>query len=82
MMARWPLLGSDTMRTLIGPAQAASRTLMARLAPPGEVTAQQLADAIADTARNPNTVDPFPGTFSDPVTKAAHPCRRLLTATA
>ena len=34
------------------------------------MTAQQLADAIADTARNPNTVGPFTGTFSDPVTKA------------
>ncbi|MEQ1862969.1 MAG: hypothetical protein ABMA13_23860, partial [Chthoniobacteraceae bacterium] len=38
--------------------------------PPGEVSAAQLAAAIADTARNPNTVGAFPGTFSDPPTKA------------
>lgn len=37
---------------------------------PGDVSAQQLADAIANTARNPAGIAPFPGTFSDPPTKA------------
>ena len=36
----------------------------------GEVTAQQLADAIAGTARNPNGIGPFGGGFSDPPTQA------------
>ena len=36
----------------------------------GEVTAQQLADAIAGTARNPNATGPFGGGFSDPPTQA------------
>lgn len=38
--------------------------------PTGDVSTQQLADAIATTARNPASVAPFPGTFSDPPTRA------------
>jgi hypothetical protein len=38
--------------------------------PMGEVTPQQLSDAIATTARNPNAIAPFTGTFSDPPTQA------------
>ena len=38
--------------------------------PTGEVTAQQLADAITTTARNPNAIGPFAGDFSDPPTQA------------
>ena len=36
---------------------------------PGEVTTQQLNEAIAGTALNPHGSAPFPGTFSDPVTR-------------
>ncbi|MCX6900590.1 MAG: hypothetical protein NT105_18070 [Verrucomicrobia bacterium] len=39
-------------------------------APPGEVSNQQLGDAIADTARNPASVGPFTGDFSDPPTQS------------
>ena len=38
--------------------------------PPGSVTPQNLDDAIATTARNPNAIGPFTGTFSDPPTQA------------
>jgi hypothetical protein len=37
--------------------------------PPGEVSAQQLDDAIATTAQNPNGLGPFGGDFSDPPTQ-------------
>ena len=37
---------------------------------PGEVTSQQLNDAVATTARNPVAVGPFGGGFSDPPTQA------------
>ena len=36
----------------------------------GSVTPQNLDDAIATTARNPNAIGPFAGTFSDPPTQA------------
>ena len=36
---------------------------------PGEVTAGQLAEAVAGTARDPVGVEPFAGTFSDPPTQ-------------
>lgn len=36
---------------------------------PGEVSAQQLNEAVAGTARNPHGSAPFAGTFSDPVTR-------------
>ncbi len=38
--------------------------------PMGSVTPQNLDDAIATTARNPNAIPPFTGTFSDPPTQA------------
>jgi hypothetical protein len=38
--------------------------------PPGEVTSQQLTDAIATTAWNPPAIGPFGGSFSDPPTQA------------
>ncbi len=38
--------------------------------PMGAVTPQNLDDAIATTARNPNAIGPFTGTFSDPPTQA------------
>ena len=38
--------------------------------PPGEVTVQQLDDAIAGTARNSDGVGPYGGSFSDPPTQA------------
>ncbi len=38
--------------------------------PMGAVTPQNLDDAIATTARNPNALGPFTGTFSDPPTQA------------
>ena len=38
--------------------------------PPGEVSLAQLETAISGTALNPNTVEPFTGTFSDPPTQA------------
>jgi hypothetical protein len=38
--------------------------------PPGEVTTQQLDDAIATTAQNPSGIGPFTGGFSDPPTQA------------
>ena len=38
--------------------------------PMGSVTPQNLDDAIATTARNPNAIGPFGGTFSDPPTQA------------
>ncbi|MBI3880473.1 MAG: hypothetical protein HY301_10475 [Verrucomicrobia bacterium] len=37
--------------------------------PPGEVTNQQLTDALAGTARNPAGIGPFSGDFSDPPTQ-------------
>ncbi|MEQ1861732.1 MAG: hypothetical protein ABMA13_17575 [Chthoniobacteraceae bacterium] len=37
---------------------------------PGEVSAQQLTDAVATTAKNPASFPAFTGTFSDPVTQA------------
>ena len=38
--------------------------------PMGSVTPQNLDDAIVTTARNPNAIPPFTGTFSDPPTQA------------
>ncbi len=38
--------------------------------PQGDVSMLQLNDAIATTARSPNTIGPFTGTFSDPPTQA------------
>src|SRR5947207_3354557 len=38
--------------------------------PPGEVTAAQLSTAVAGTARNPDAIAPFSGSFSDPPTQA------------
>ncbi len=38
--------------------------------PMGAVTPQNLDDAIVTTARNPNALPPFSGTFSDPPTQA------------
>lgn len=38
--------------------------------PPGEVSAQDLADAIAGTANNPSGIDAFGGSFSNPPTQA------------
>ena len=37
---------------------------------PGEVTSQQLSDAISGTARNPNGIGAYGGSFSDPPTQA------------
>jgi hypothetical protein len=37
---------------------------------PGEVTEEELATAIAGTARNPSELGPFAGVFSDPPTQA------------
>jgi len=36
---------------------------------PGEVSNQQLSDAINGTARNPASIGPFTGDFSDPPTQ-------------
>jgi len=38
--------------------------------PTGEVTNQQLTDAIATTALNPSAIAPYAGGFSDPPTQA------------
>ena len=38
--------------------------------PPGDVSTQQLNDAIAGTAQNPSGIGPFTGGFSDPPTQA------------
>jgi hypothetical protein len=38
--------------------------------PPGEVTTQQLNNAIATTAPNPSGIGPYSGGFSDPPTQA------------
>ncbi len=37
--------------------------------PPGEVSAQQLTDAIATTAQNPASFPAYTGDFSDPTTQ-------------
>ena len=37
---------------------------------PGEVSAQQLSDAIAGTANNPSSLGAYTGDFSDPPTQA------------
>ena len=36
---------------------------------PPEASAQQLSDAIAGTARNPSSIGPYTGDFSDPPTQ-------------
>jgi hypothetical protein len=36
---------------------------------PGEVSQQQLTEALAETARDPVGVEPFGGSFSDPPTQ-------------